>query len=93
MTTIAVPHRAQVLRTEFPHCTGRLAVTSDKFRLVLDGVPLAPEAAMAEVVAPNSAKEGEVVFVVPAAVTSAELRVGERNETATMPLDLQAARA
>ncbi|HEU5098999.1 MAG TPA: hypothetical protein VFU22_08270 [Roseiflexaceae bacterium] len=72
-----------------------LALTGDHFRLMLDGAPIAPVESMIELVDANSAKEGQVVFEVPASATAAMLQVGEagEGETAQIPLDLMAAMA
>jgi hypothetical protein len=69
-----------------------LAVTNGNFRLLVDGAPMAPITSMIEVVDANSAKDGEVVFEVPASATKATLQVGEagQGETAKIPLDLAA---
>jgi hypothetical protein len=72
-----------------------LAVTGENFRLLVDGAPMAPIDSIIEVIDPNSFKEGEVVFEIPASVTQAALQVGEtaQGETAQIPLDLAAAMA
>ena len=60
-----------------------IAVGPSLFRLTVDGVPLAPETAPIEAVALNASLEGNVVFVVPAAATSAELQLGEVTNDST----------
>jgi hypothetical protein len=69
-----------------------LAVSKDNFRLLIDDAPMAPIDSMMEVVDPNSSKDGEVIFEIPASATSATLQVGEagQGETANIPLDLAA---
>lgn len=70
-----------------------IAIGPGLFRLTVDGVPFAPEDAPIEAVALNASLEGEVVFVVPAAATSAELQLGEVTNEATqfvkLTLDLR----
>jgi hypothetical protein len=63
------------------------------FRLVVDGVPRSPANALNELVAAQSAKEGEIVFAVPKTARSLSLKIGNPGrETAEIPLDLDAAR-
>jgi hypothetical protein len=75
--------------------TANLPVSKDNFRLLIDDAPMAPIDSMMEVVAPNSSKDGKVVFEIPASTTSATLQVGEvgGGEMAKIPLDLAAAMA
>ena len=69
-----------------------LAFTSNDFRLFVDGVPRAPDEAPIVVVGQQSAKDGDVVFVIPAAAQHLVLQVGEvGHETSTIPIDLKAA--
>jgi len=71
---------------------GGMALSPNSFRLLIDGVPSAPTKAPIELIYPSSAFEGEVVFVIPATATAAELQVGEvgRGETAKIALALSA---
>jgi hypothetical protein len=61
----------------------------DSFRLLVDGVPRAPTNSLNEVVNGHAAKEGDVVFEVPAATTSAVLRLYIGGEQTDVPLDLR----
>ena len=72
--------------------TDSLTFTSNEFRLFVDGVPRAPDEAPIVVVGQQSAKDGDVVFVIPAAAQHLVLQVGEvGHETSTIPIDLKAA--
>ena len=73
--------------------TDSLAFTSNDFRLFVDGVPRATDDAPFIVgVALQSAKDGDVVFVIPAAEQHLVLQVGQvGHETSTIPIDLRAA--
>lgn len=69
---------------------GGVLISDDTFRLWVDGVPRAPADAMVEALYANSAVEGDVVFVVPADLTKAELEVGPQSgERARIKLDLR----
>ena len=72
--------------------SGGMALSSSNFRLLLEGVPLAPKTAPIELLEAASALEAEIVFVVPATAASAELQVGEvsQGQTARIALDLSA---
>ena len=60
------------------------------FRLVVDGVPRAPENDLNEVVADHSAKEGIVEFVIPDTTTNAGLQIGDvGKEAPAISLDLK----
>lgn len=48
---------------------------SDSFRLVVDGVPRAPVNFLNTFVDPRSAKDGDVIFEVPAGTGTAQLRI------------------
>ncbi len=61
------------------------------FRLVVDGVPMAPEGGLNELVAGESAKEGDVLFVVPHGTAAARLRITYYEDSTEIPLDLKAA--
>jgi len=61
------------------------------FRLILDGVPLAPEGGLNEVVASQAAKEGDVLFVIPRGTSSARLKIiWSDNANTEVPLELKA---
>ena len=70
-----------------------LSFTGNNFRLFVDGVPRATDDAPFIVgVALQSAKDGDVVFVIPAAAQHLVLQVGQPgHETSTIPMDLKAA--
>src|SRR5262245_35744880 len=60
------------------------------FRLILDGVPRAPESGLNELVAGESAKDGDVFFVIPRGTTAVQLRIGIGDKHTEIPLDLPA---
>ena len=60
------------------------------FRLMLDGVPTAPESDLNELVPARSAKEGAVLFVLPRGTASAKLEISYGNEQTLIPLSLAA---
>ena len=63
------------------------------FRLLVDGVPRAPENNLDEVVDSHSAKEGTVEFVIPDSTTDVGLQIGEVGDGApTIPITLKAAK-
>jgi hypothetical protein len=59
------------------------------FRLIVDGVPMAPVGGLNEVVAGRSAKDGDVLFVVPRGTPKATLRITHANDGTDVGLDLQ----
>ncbi len=64
------------------------------FRLLVNGVPQAPENDLNEIVDGNSAKEGIVEFVIPDTATEVGLQVGKVGEGApTIPIALKAAKS
>jgi len=72
--------------------TDTLSFTSNDFRLFVDGVPRAPDDAPIVGVNQQSAQDGDVVFVIPAAAQHLVLQVGQPgHETSTIPMDLKAA--
>jgi hypothetical protein len=72
--------------------TDSLTFTSNEFRLFVDGVPRAPDDAPALAVNQQSARDGDVVFVISAAEQHLVLQVGQvGHETSTIPIDLKAA--
>jgi hypothetical protein len=58
------------------------------FRLLIDGVPREPSNTLNELVASNSAREGDLAFPVPRALKSATLKILHANQTMDIPLDL-----
>jgi hypothetical protein len=58
------------------------------FRLIVDGVPVAPVSGLNEVVAGQAAKEGDVVFVIPRGTTGATLKITHANDSTAIPLQL-----
>ncbi len=63
------------------------------FRLLVDGIPRAPESNLNELVDSHSAKEGIVEFVIPDTITGVGLQIGEVGEGApTIPIALKAAK-
>ena len=68
-----------------------VAIGPGFFRLAVDGVPLAPEKSFIGVIDFQSAKEGEVLFVVPETASSMVLQVGDvtGTETTKIPINLK----
>ena len=62
------------------------------FRLIVDGVPMAPEGGLNELVAAQSAKEGDVMFVIPRGTTSAKLKITYTDDSTEIPLILKSPR-
>jgi len=58
------------------------------FRLMLDGVPTAPNSDLNELVPARSAKEGAVSFVLPRGTASAKLEISYADEKTLIPLAL-----
>ena len=71
-----------------------VAIGPGFFRLAVDEVPLAPEKSFIGVVDFQSAKEGEVLFIIPETAGSMVLQVGDvgGTETTKIPIDLKATR-
>jgi hypothetical protein len=61
---------------------------SSSYRLIVDGVPRAPTNLLDEVVAGNSAKEGEVVFEVPVSAKDVALQISFGEEASRLPFKL-----
>jgi hypothetical protein len=59
------------------------------FRLIVDGVPMAPESALNELVPGQSAKEGDVLFVIPHGTRGATLRITYGDDSTEIPLRLR----
>ncbi len=62
------------------------------FRLIVDGVPRAPEGGLNELVPADSAKEGDVLFVIPRGTPAARLKIAYGDESTEIPLDLRSTR-
>lgn len=62
------------------------------FRLIVDGVPMAPEDGLNELVPGQSAKEGNVLFVIPRGRAGATLKIAHGDESTEVPLALTAPR-
>jgi LEA14-like dessication related protein len=62
------------------------------FRLIVNGVPIAPESTLNEVVPAQSAKEGDVIFVVPRGTTDGKLKITYADESTEIPLALESPR-
>jgi hypothetical protein len=60
------------------------------FRLILDGVPRAPESGLNELVPGESAQDGDVFFVIPRGTTAVQLRIRIGEKHTEIPLDLPA---
>ena len=60
------------------------------FRLILDGVPIAPESGLNELVPGESAKDGDVFFVIPRGTAAVHLRIRIGEKDTEIPLDLPA---
>jgi hypothetical protein len=65
---------------------------SNSFRLIVDGVPRAPDSNLNELVAGRSAKEGAVMFEVPRGTPSVSLEITYGEEHTQIPLALAAPR-
>ena len=64
---------------------------SRSFRLSIDGVPQAPSNSLNEVLEAQSAKEGDIIFTIPANAQQAILNIGDPGQASTqIPLDLTA---
>jgi hypothetical protein len=59
------------------------------FRLIVNGVPVAPESDLDEVVHAQSAKEGNVIFVLPHGTTGGNLKIIYADDSTEIPLALQ----
>ncbi len=60
------------------------------FRLVVDGVPKAPESDLNELVSAQSAKDGEVLFTIPHGSAGAKLKISYADKSTEIALDLSA---
>ena len=62
---------------------------SRSFRLLVDSIPRAPENDLNEIVQPDAAKEGEVIFVFPRSARSLVLKIASGGKDALIPLQLK----
>jgi hypothetical protein len=62
------------------------------FRLIVDGLPTAPDSNLNELVPAESAKEGLVTFSIPRTTAAAKLKITYHDDSTEIPLDLRAAR-
>jgi len=63
--------------------------SDNRFRLLVDGIPLEPkETSITDWVGHDSAKEGDVVFILPSTAKTIELRVGNPGRWGRIPIDL-----
>ena len=60
----------------------------ESFRLRVDGVPKAPVSNLNKLVPAQSAEEGVVEFVIPAATQAVVLQVRQADESTEIPVDL-----
>lgn len=58
------------------------------FRLIVNGVPMAPESGLNELVRAESAEEGDVLFVMPQGTFAVTLRITHADESTEIPLAL-----
>ena len=58
------------------------------FRLLVDGVPVAPESGLNEVVPGEAAKDGEVVFPIPRGTARGSLKITYYDDSTEIPLAL-----
>lgn len=65
--------------------SGGMNFWDSSFRLLVDGVPRAPDSTLNELVEPGAAKDGDLLFSVPWAVQRLALRVHHYGETADLP--------
>jgi hypothetical protein len=63
------------------------------FRLIVDGVPVAPEGGLNALVPGRSAKEGDVLFVFPRGPSGATLKIMHGDESTEVPVALTAPRS
>jgi hypothetical protein len=71
-----------------------VAIGPDFFRLLVDGVLLAPKESFIDVVEFQSAKQGDVLFIIPTTASNVVLQIGEvgGKETSKIPIGLKATR-
>ena len=87
--TIAADRRSLTFNVRYMNA-GRYPANfwSDSYRLIVDELPRAPTRLLDEVVAGDSAKEGEVVFEVPLDVKDVVLQISSGEDKARMPFKL-----
>jgi hypothetical protein len=68
--------------------SGGMNFWDSSFRLLIDGVPRAPDSRLNEIVDSGSSKDGDVTFDVPNGTQTLALRVLHYNEAADLPLTL-----
>jgi hypothetical protein len=61
---------------------------SQSFRLIVEGVPMAPDNSLNELVHAQSAKDGDVVFVIPRGTTHVKLAITYLEARTDIPLEL-----
>jgi hypothetical protein len=59
------------------------------FRLIVNGVPMAPGSDLNEVVHAQSAKEGDVIFVLPHGTAGGNLKITYADDSTEIPLALE----
>lgn len=62
---------------------------NSSFRLILGGVPMAPAGSLNELVAGESAKEGDVLFEIPHGSAAGKLKITYYDDSTEIPLDLK----
>jgi TIR domain len=89
-----VDSEKQTLRSSIRVTVGKdsngLTVHRDFFRLLADGLTLAPTKYPDELLPPQTAKDFDLEFVMPKAATQVSLQVGDvKGQTAKIPIDLK----
>lgn len=72
--------------------SGGMNFWDSSFRLLVDGVPRAPDSTLNEVVESGAAKDGDLVFGVPWTAQSLALRVTHYGESAELPFTVSGTR-
>ena len=72
--------------------SGGMNFWDSSFRLLVDGVPRAPESTLNEVVESGAAKDGDLVFSVPWTTQTLALRVTHYGEVAELPFAISGTR-
>lgn len=72
--------------------SGGMNFWDSSFRLLVDGVPRAPDSTLNEVVESGAAKDGDLVFSVPWTAQSLALRVTHYGESAELPFTVSGTR-
>jgi len=84
--------RARLRLSAAPN-SGGMNFSDSSFRLLIDGVPRAPDSTLNEIVDSAASKDGELVWVVPRGAQSLTLRVHHYSESGDLPLALSGAPA